>query len=98
ETSGEVSGLADRGVVHAQVATDGAHHHLAGVEADTDARVCRVALHGLLHAEGGVAGAYRVVLVGHRRAEERHDPVAHHLVHGALVVVHGFDHALEHGL
>ena len=36
-----------------------------------------------------------MVLVGQRRAEQRHDPVAHHLVHGALVAVDGLHHALE---
>jgi hypothetical protein len=33
-----------------------------------------------------------------RRAEERHDPVAHHLVDGALVVMDGLHHPLEHGV
>ena len=37
-----------------------------------------------------------MVLVGERRAEERHDPVAHHLVDGALVAVDRLHHALEH--
>jgi hypothetical protein len=37
-----------------------------------------------------------MILVGDRRAEKRHNPVAHYPVHGALVAVHRFDHALEH--
>jgi hypothetical protein len=37
-----------------------------------------------------------VVLVRQRRTEEGHDAVAHHLVHGALVVMHGLHHAFEH--
>jgi hypothetical protein len=37
-----------------------------------------------------------VVLVGQGRAEQRHDPVAHDLVHGALVAVHRLHHQLEH--
>ena len=37
-----------------------------------------------------------MILVRQRRAEERHDPVAHHLVDGALVAVHRVHHALEH--
>ena len=37
-----------------------------------------------------------MVLVGQRRAEQRHDAVAHDLVDGALVAVHGRHHALEH--
>jgi hypothetical protein len=36
-----------------------------------------------------------MVLVGERRPEQRHDPVAHHLVDCALVAVHRFHHVLE---
>jgi hypothetical protein len=39
-----------------------------------------------------------VVFVGHRRAEERHDPVPHDLVHGPLVAVDGLHHPLEDGV
>jgi hypothetical protein len=39
-----------------------------------------------------------VVFVGDRRAEQRHDPVAHHLVHRALVAVDGLHHELENGI
>ena len=98
--------LADGRVVHVQIAADGAHDDLAGVEPDADlhvhavgaAHLLRVALHLLLHPERRVAGPHGVVLVGERRAEERHDPVAHHLVHRALVAVDGLHHALEHGI
>ena len=51
--------------------------------------------HRALQVDGGVAGAHRVVLVGERRAEEGHDPVAHDLVHGPLVAVNGLHHPLE---
>src|SRR5262245_16134898 len=51
-----------------------------------------------LHAEGGIAGAHRVVLVRQRRTEQRHDAVAHDLVDGALVAVDGLHHLLEHGV
>jgi hypothetical protein len=37
-----------------------------------------------------------MILDGERRAKEGHDPVAHNPVHGALVAVHGLDHAVEH--
>ncbi len=57
-----------------------------------------VALHQFLHAQGGVAGAHGVVLVGDGRAEQRHDPVAHHLVHGPLVAMDRLHHALEDGI
>src|SRR5262245_50152047 len=39
-----------------------------------------------------------MILVGYRRTEQRHDAVAHHLVHRALVVMHGLHHSLEHGV
>ena len=62
------------------------------------AQLLGVPAHRLLHAERGVAGAHRVVLVGDRRAEERHDAVAHDLVHRALVAVDRLHHPLEHGI
>jgi hypothetical protein len=39
-----------------------------------------------------------MVFVCQRRAEQGHDPVAHHLVHRALVVMDGLHHALQHGV
>jgi hypothetical protein len=36
-----------------------------------------------------------VILVGDRRPEQRHDPIAHHLVNGALVAVDSLHHQLE---
>ncbi len=101
---GQMRGLADRGVVHVQVAADGAHDHLAGVQADAHsrldaevpARILGVAAHRRLQIERGVARAHGVILVGERRAEQRHDAVAHDLVHRALVAVYGVHHPLEH--
>ena len=98
--------LAHGGVVHAEVRADGPDDHLAGVEPDPDlhidpvgsADLLGVPAHGGLHVEGGVAGPDGVILVGQRRAEERHDPVAHHLVDGALVAVDGLHHPLEDGI
>ena len=97
---GEVRRLPDRGVVHLQIAAHRADHHVAGVDPDADLNlgavgaphVLRVAADRLLHAQGRVARAHGVVLVGKRRAEERHDSVAHDLVHGALVAVDGVHH------
>ena len=45
--------------------------------------------------EGRVHGSLRVILVGDGRTEQRHDPVAEELVHGALVPVHLGQHQLE---
>ena len=103
---GQMRGLADRRVAHAQVAADRAHDDLAGVEADADldrdalgpAHLFGVALDGILHAERRVAGAHRVILMGERRPEERHDAVAHDLVDRALVLVNGLHHVLEDGV
>jgi hypothetical protein len=39
-----------------------------------------------------------VVFVRQRRAEERHDPVAHDLVDGALVAMDRFHHVFEDGV
>ena len=55
-------------------------------------------LHGLLHPQRRIARPHRVVLVRERCAEERHDPVAHHLVDRALVAVDGLHHPFEDGV
>ena len=39
-----------------------------------------------------------MVLMGHRRAKQRHNAIAHDLVHRAFVAVHGRHHALQHGI
>src|SRR5258705_7638324 len=103
---GEVGRLPDRGVVHPEIVADRADHHVAGVEPDADLdldplaslEILPVAVDRILHPERGVAGAQRMILVGQRRAEERHDAVAHHLVDGPLVVMDGLHHALQDGI
>jgi hypothetical protein len=57
-----------------------------------------VTAHPFLHAEGRVARAERVVLVGERGAEEGHDAVTHDLVDGAFVMVDGLHHAFQDGV
>jgi hypothetical protein len=86
-----------------QVAVDSAHHDLARVEAHPDLdghtlgalHVSGVGPHRGLHGQGRVAGADRVVLLGQRGTEQRHDPVTQHLVDGALIPAHSLDHAFE---
>ena len=103
---GQVRRLPDSGVVHAKVAADGANDDLSRVQADADVNghteraldLLRVALHRVLHPQRSVARADRVILVGQRRAEERHDAVAHDLVDRALVAVDSLHHAFEHGI
>jgi hypothetical protein len=62
------------------------------------ADVLRVTAHRLLHPQRRIACAHRVVLVGDGCTEERHDAVAHHLVHRALIPMDGLHHPLEHGV
>ena len=103
---GQMRGLPDRRVVHVEVAADGPHDDVAGIEPDANldleamgaAHLVRVATKRRLHVEGRVAGAHRVVLVSQRGAEQRHDPVAHHLIDRAFVAVDGLHHVLEHGI
>ncbi len=54
-----------------------------------------IVLEGALDAERGAHGPLRMVLVGDRRAEERHDAVTEELVHRALVPVDLGQHELE---
>src|SRR5207302_119107 len=92
-----------RGVVHVEVAADGADDDVTGVEADANLdeytlpglHALRVPFHRLLHPQGCITGPHRVVLMGQWRAEQRHDSVAHNLVHAALVAVDSLHHVLE---
>jgi hypothetical protein len=99
----EMRRLTDRRVVRLQIVADRADDDFAGVESDADLhrhavrapRLLGVPIDRFLHLEPGIAGADGVVLVRNRGAEQRHDPVAHHLVHRALVAVHGVHHVCE---
>ena len=101
---GQVGRLADRGVVDAEIAVDGPDPNLAGVQTDPDLHRDALDMQGAIRryaeevwrTERGIAGAHGVVLMGERRPEERHDPVAHHLVDGALRAVDSLHHPLEH--
>ena len=53
---------------------------------------------GGLHVEGRITRAHPVVLVSERRAEDRHEPVAHELVDRALIAVNSLHHAFEDGV
>ena len=96
--------LPDSGVVHVEIAVDRADHNFSRVQADSDLnwhtlqtlKLRAIAIHGLLHSERRVAGSDGVILVGHRRTEERHYAVAHDLVDDALVTVNSLHHQFEH--
>jgi hypothetical protein len=100
---GQVGRLADGRIVHVEIRADRADDYLARIQpyADLDRDTVRsedaigVSLDGLLHTQRSVAGANRVVLMRHRCSEQRHDPVAHHLVYRPLVAVDGLHHQLE---
>ena len=59
---------------------------------------CGIPLHRVLHGQGRVARPHGVILMGDRRPKQRHDAVAHDLVDGALIAVHGRHHAFQHGV
>ena len=96
--------LPDGGIVHAEIAPNGAHDDLARVQADPDLdvealrapQVPGVPTDGSLHLQRRIASAHPMVLVGDGRAEECHDPIAHDLVDSALVTMDGLHHQLEH--
>lgn len=95
DAGGEPDDVALRGVVHAQVVADAPDDDLAGVQTHSHRQLEpalasdvvgeRAELAGQI--EGGRTGALRVVLVGDRGAEERHDAIAGVLIDGALVSV-----------
>ena len=103
---GEVRGLPHSRVVHVQVITDGPHHHLAGVQADAHVHLQAVRAADLfavapqrgLHGQGRVAGPQGVILMRQRGAKEGHNAIAQHLVHRALVAVHGLHHVMQGGV
>ena len=84
--------VADGGVLGLVVLADRAGDHLARVDPDPDreaeplgaAKLARVLGDELADVKSREAGPRGVVLVRDRRPEQRHDPVARELVHGAL--------------
>ena len=55
----------------------------------------RLGVHRAADIEGGEHGATGVILVGERRAEQRHEAVAEELVHRAFVAMHLRERGLE---
>jgi len=89
-----------------QVVANGAHHHLARVEAHADlhlhavpaAQLRTVAPQGVLHGERSVTGTHGVVLMGHGGPKQGHDAIAEHLIHRAFEAVYGVHHKMEGGI
>ena len=99
--------MADRRVFGVRLAgADRAHHDLARVDPDPGfdrqissfAQLSRIAAHFLLHPQGSVERALRMVFVGHRRTEQRKYAVAGRLHDVAVVAMRGVDHQLERGI
>ena len=90
----EAHGVADRSVGGVEVVADGADDHLAGTEPDphgeVDAPAAQLRCVGgelVLQMQRRVARTPGVVLMGDRRAEDGHDPVAGEGVDGSLEAV-----------
>ena len=98
--------VADRGVVAlapSPIAPATTSPELIPIRAEKLRPVLAAQLGGVLgdvveHPQRRVAGAPRVVLVGDRRPEDGHDPVAGELVDGALEAVHGVGEDREEAL
>ena len=95
QTCGNVGGVADGGVVHAQVVADAAHHHRPGVDADAGhhavqqaVRFGRGRLQALLDRQCTQQGAAHMVFVRQGRAEQSHEAVTQELVDRAFEPVH----------
>jgi hypothetical protein len=96
-----VDRVADRAVLDARAASDRAEDDRAGVDADSNreavdapARLDLRAVRGHLvgDSETGANGPLRIVLVGHRRSEEREDPVAGEILDRAAQSLNGGQH------
>src|SRR5882724_2386441 len=102
----QVCRLPHRRVVHMKVVADRTNDYFPGIQPHTDSygdpvraeHALGIPFHRFLHSQRGIAGALSMVLVGKRRAEERHDAVAHDLVHRTLVAVDGLHHVFDDGI
>jgi hypothetical protein len=80
----QMRGLSHGGVIHPEIAPDGADDDLARVEPDPDVQrepvpathCLGVAPDRCLHVERRITGPHAVVLVSDGRPEQRHDPIA----------------------
>jgi hypothetical protein len=103
ETRRYVRRVPHRGVIHAQIVPNAPHHDETGVEAlphlEADPlaapKFLLIPLQGCPNPQRRMDCALRVVLVGNRRPEEGHDPIAEELVHRALVAVNFGQHHLK---
>jgi hypothetical protein len=98
--------LPDGRIIHVQVTADGPHDHLARIEPHPDLLrdalsaldLLGILFHGLLHAQRRIACPHRMIFMRQWRPKQRHDAIAHDLVDGAFVAMHGRHHAFQDGV
>ena len=96
--------MTDRRVFRMASGLDRPHHHFARVHPDARfdgnlalrAQTVGVATQLLLHRQRRMKCALRMVLVRHRRAEQREDAVARRLRNVAAVAMHRRHHQMQH--
>src|SRR5262249_4480369 len=99
----QVCRLADRRVIHLQVAPDGAHDYVPRVQTNSyldrnavgPSNSLSVPFHGFLHPKGCIAGSHGVIFVSKRRTKERHNPVTHDLIDSPFVTMDSLHHMFE---
>jgi hypothetical protein len=96
-------GSPDGGVVHPQVIADPPDHDQASVQALAQAHLYAsvpvelfaVATDGLLDRQCGLDRSKGVILEGHGRSEQSHQPIPEELIDRPLVALDGLGHELE---
>ena len=95
--------MADRDIIGVEVIfTDRADDHLPRVNPDPhlewettfQAGLVTIPPHLFLHAQGGIEGALRMILMGNRCPEQGKDAVAECLGNISFVPMHGLHHQL----
>ena len=104
EPRGGVDRVAERRVLDAAPGAERPDDDRSGVDTDPDAEplvteraldLARVPRDLVDHPERGAHGAFGIVLVGGRRAEQREHAVARQVLHGAAERLHRTDHARD---
>ena len=82
-------------VVIGHVLALGTHQHLTGVNSHPNSDVCVNALHESRYVNRRETGGDRMVFVGNRGSEQRHDAVALHLIDHPAVPMDPFAHCFD---
>jgi len=80
-------------VIHVQIIADRAHHHLTGIEPDPHlhgetlgaAHVLGIGPDRRVHGQRGVTRPHGMVLMRNGGAKQRHNTIAHDLIHRAIM-------------